>query len=373
MLQERLERFQAALRESGFDVAAVMPGANLRYLTGVNFHLMERSLVGFFRVEGAPVLVIPTMEYPKIREAMPYPIVCYQWADADGPGDAFAGALHALGLAGAGGALGVESLGMRFQEMQWIQRYAPGVTLAGADAAFSAVRRRKDAAEVALLRAAIDQSQQALDRALGRVRPGMTERQVGNLLQAEVLAAGLDVSFILVQGGPNSALPHGDMTDRPVEAGEPLLIDYGGMVGGYSADITRTFFMAGGPDARLREVYELVRAANEAGRKACAPGVPACDVDRAARRVIEDGGYGEYFIHRTGHGLGLEIHEEPYISASHTAPLEVGNVFTIEPGIYLPGVGGVRIEDNMLITDDGAESLTAYPRALRVVGAHAQD
>ncbi|MCZ7542626.1 MAG: Xaa-Pro peptidase family protein [Anaerolineae bacterium] len=367
MLVERFARFQSAMQGAGLDVVAVMPGANLHYLTGVRFDKLERPLVAFIRAEGAPVLVIPKMEYPKLRDAEPYPVECFQWADSDGPDEAFAGALAVVGLAGA--ALGVESLNMRFQEMKLIEKHAPGVRFVADDAAFDAVRRSKDAAEIALLREAINRSQEALDRALAQVRPGMTERAIGNLLQAEILAGDMEVAFILVQGGPTSAQPHGNMTDRPVRAGENLLIDYGGMVGGYPADITRTFFMGRAPDAQMHEVYELVKAANAAGRAACGPGVPAQEVDRATRKVIEDGGYGEYFIHRTGHGLGLEIHEGPYIYAGNTEPLAVGNVFTVEPGIYLPGVGGVRIEDNMVITPDGAESLTTYPRDWRVVGA----
>ncbi len=366
MLQQRLERFQAALKDAGLGAAAALPGANLYYLTGVSFHLLERSNVTFFPVEGAPVMVIPAMEYPKIRDAMPYPIEFYRWADEDGPEAAFAGALRALDLAGR--TLGVESTLMRFQEMRLIEKHAPGVQLVSGDAAFTALRRRKDAAEIARIREAIQGSQAALDRTLPKVRPGMTEREIGNLLQAELLAGGMGVGFIIVQGGPTSAQPHGDMSDRPINPGEPLLIDFGGTVGGYSADITRTFFMGREPDPRMAEVFALVKAANEAGRAACGPGVPAQEVDRAARKVIVDGGYGEYFIHRTGHGLGLDGHEEPYIIEGNAEPLEVGNVFTVEPGIYLPGVGGARIEDNLLVTPDGAESLTTYPRESRVVG-----
>ena len=366
MYEHRLARLQRALKDAGLETIAALPGANLFYLTGVSFHLSKRPLAGFFRAEGAPVLALPAMEYPKIRDAMPYPIEFFQWRDEDGPEAAFAGALRALGLAGK--TLGVESFVMRFREMELIQKHAPGVRLVAGDAPFNALRRAKDAAEVALIRKAIAGTQQALDRALAQVRPGMTEREIGGIAQAELLAGGLGISFVIAQGGPTSAQPHGDMSDRPLGAGEPLLIDFGGMLGGYSADLTRTFFIGREPDARFRAIYELVKAANQAGRAACGPGVPAQAVDRAARQVIAEGGYGEYFIHRTGHGLGLDVHEEPYIIEGNATPLEPGDVFTVEPGIYLPGVGGVRIEDNILITPDGAETLTTYPRELRVVG-----
>ncbi len=365
-LQTRLERFRAALREIGLEAAAVLPGPNMRYLLGINYHTSERAIAAFFRAEGDPVLALPTMEYPRVRDAMPYPLECFTWEDTEGPAGAFANAVKAAGIEGA---LGVETLNMRFHEMELIRAGAPGVKFTSADAAFEGVRAHKDAAELAHFREAIRISEEALERALATVKPGMTERQIGGMLQAEILRGGGEMSFLLVQGGEGTSRPHGSMSGRPVGPGDPLLIDFGAMVEGYSADITRTFIMGGAePDPRFREIYALVKAANEAGRAACAPGVEPQTIDRAARCVIEEGGYGEYFIHRTGHGLGLEIHEPPYIIEGGTQPLEPGNVFTVEPGIYVPGSGGVRIEDNVAITRDGAEILTNFPRELRVVG-----
>jgi Xaa-Pro dipeptidase len=170
----------------------------------------------------------------------------------------------------------------------------------------------------------------------------------------------------IVVAGPNAASPHAVPSDRPIRPGEPIVIDCGAVMGGYVSDITRTVAFGGLPEEMMR-VYEVVRRANEAGRAAVRPGRAAQEVDRAARRVIREAGYGDYFIHRTGHGLGLEVHEPPYIVEGNRLPLQVGMTFTVEPGVYLPGVGGVRIEDDMLVTPEGAETLTAFPRELIVV------
>ncbi len=368
MLQARLNKLQTALKAGGIKVAVALPGANLRYLTNIHFHPSERPLLLFFPAEGQPVAVIPVLEHAKLSAAMPYDIECFPWDDATGPAAAFRSALAALGMA-EDAVLGVEPLGMRFQEIRMIEEAAPGITFTSAAAAFAAVRRCKDAEALALLRKAIAISQAALAKTLKAVKPGMTERSIGKMLELEIIIAGGDVSFILVQGGEGAAQPHGDMSDRVVKAGDCLLIDYGAAVGGYSADITRTFVMGGvAPTPDLHKIYTLVQAANAAGRAACGPGVASQDVDRAARKVIVDGGYGEYFFHRTGHGLGLEVHEEPYINEGNTTPLAVGDVFTVEPGIYVPGLGGVRIEDDLVITEDGAESLTTYSREWTTVG-----
>jgi Xaa-Pro aminopeptidase len=368
MLKQRLEQVQTALQENGFDAVALLPGANLRYLTGVSFHTTERSLVGFFPAVGDPVMVIPGLECTKIQHIAPYRIRFFTWSDEQGPDRAFAEAVQAAGLTRPGFKLGVEALTMRFQEIRSLEKHVPGVSMAEADQALFGARRCKDSAEIGLLRQAIAVSETALGKALKRVEPGMTEQAIANLITIEILATGGEPSFVLVQGGETSARPHAEGGDRRVAAGEPLLVDWGASAGGYSADITRTFVMAGEPDPRLAEIYELVKAANLAGRQACGPGVPAEEVDRAARRVIEKGGYAEQFFHRTGHGLGLDIHEEPYIIAGSTTPLEVGNVFTIEPGIYFEGLGGVRIEDDVVITVGGAETLTSFDRDLQIIG-----
>jgi Xaa-Pro dipeptidase len=187
---------------------------------------------------------------------------------------------------------------------------------------------------------------------------------------AQVERGGQIVPFEpIVLLGANSAQPHGSPEDVPLKDTDIVLIDYGTSYDGYISDITRVFFYGKPPTDKQREVYETVKRANEAGRKAARPGVTCQDIDRATRKVIEDAGYGQYFVHRTGHGIGMEGHEGPYIREGNDLPLEVGMTFTIEPGIYIPGEIGVRIEDNMVITENGAESLTTYDREICVVGS----
>ncbi len=366
MYTTRLQTLQQIVASAGLDAVALVPGSNMIYLTGQEFHLMERPLFGFYPPAGDPVFVLPALEQDKLASP-PYPIQLFTYTDTDGPDGAVHAALAALDMPGK--RLGVEGLRMRYNEVQLIARHAPGSIITDAGDALAALRLRKDAAEVAALRRAIAISQDALQEVIGAVRPGMTERQIANALVIAMLQrGGGELLFSpIVLGGPNSALPHGVPGDRPLREGDLLLFDFGISYDHYTSDITRTFAL-GEPDPRLREAYAAVYAANAAGRRAAGPGVPCQEVDRAARAEIEKAGLGAYFTHRTGHGLGMEVHEGPYIREGNTQLLEPGHVFTVEPGVYLPGVGGVRIEDNVLITPDGAESLTTFPRELQVIG-----
>jgi Xaa-Pro dipeptidase len=227
----------------------------------------------------------------------------------------------------------------------------------------------KDAAETARMRQAIAISEAALEETIAGVQPGLTERRIVTLLLSAMANAGSEGNAFdpIVLGGPNSALPHGIPSDRALQDGDLLLFDFGAASNGYLADITRTFAV-GKVDPELVKVYETVLAANQAGIRAAKPGVPAQEVDRAARKVIVDAGYGEYFLHRTGHGLGIDAHEGPYIREGNGQLLEPGMVFTVEPGIYLPGKGGVRIEDDVLVTATGVDVLTSFPKAFKVIG-----
>jgi Xaa-Pro dipeptidase len=202
------------------------------------------------------------------------------------------------------------------------------------------------------------------------VRPGMTERDVMASLSLALMEAGSGpLPFEgIVLAGERAALPHGGPTDREINVGDVLLLDFGARKEGYISDITRTFAVGRPLEGKHKAVYEAVKAANAAGRAAARPGVTCEEVDRAARKVIEDAGFGKYFVHRTGHGIGLDGHERPYIVEGNKTVLEVGMAFTVEPGIYIPGEIGVRIEDDMIVTADGADSLTTFGRDLIVVG-----
>ncbi|NDJ77828.1 MAG: aminopeptidase P family protein [Chloroflexi bacterium] len=365
MTHPRVLRLYDIIAGADFDALALIPGANLQYVTGVDFHLMERPLVAFFVPDQEPVAVVPALETDRLA-ASGIPFRLFPWSDGEGYGGAFAAAAEALRLAGR---LGVEELRMRVLESTIIQRHLPDVAIVPGGAALAELRMHKSDDDVAALRDAIRISEEALDATIAQVQPGMTEREITGLLVVEQLkrGGGKHPFEPIVLSGPNSALPHGEVGDRPVAEGEPLLIDFGTTVRGYASDITRTFSV-GAPSPRLAEVYAVVLAANEAGRQKAAPGVPAEEVDRAARQVIESAGLGEFFTHRTGHGLGLQAHEGPNIVAGNARLLEPGMVFTVEPGVYLPGEVGVRIEDDVLITPDGALSLTTFRRDLVQIG-----
>ncbi len=364
---KRIQRLTNRMEATGVDCLAVVPGPNMLYLTGLHFHLSERPVIAFFPAAGRPVLLAPGFEAIKTEHApRPMDWRVFTYSDEAGPDAACAQACAALGLAGK--KLAVEQLTMRVLELTMVQRDAPGVQIVPAEPLLAELRMRKDADELAHMRRAAQVAEEALARTLEAIRPGMTEREIAAELQIHLMRGGSGVLPFepLVQSGPNSASPHGATTDRRLQPGDILLIDFGARVGGYASDITRTFIV-GEPDPELHKVHQIVQAANAAGRAAAGPGVPCQEVDRAARQVIKEAGYGDYFIHRTGHGLGLEGHEPPYIVEGNAQRLEVGMTFTVEPGVYLPGKGGVRVEDDVVITEDGCESLTTFERGLQVI------
>jgi Xaa-Pro dipeptidase len=251
---------------------------------------------------------------------------------------------------------------MRVLELRALESAAPGAEFVSLESYLPGVRAVKDERELADLRAAIEITQKALQAMFSWPVVGWSERQLAERLTAEMMAGGADsVAFMIVVAGPNGSDPHAGPSDRPLQAGDLVTIDCGAVHRGYTADITRTFAIGEVADP-LAEIYEVVRQANLAGRAAVRPGVTAQEIDRAARAVIEDAGYGAYFTHRTGHGLGIETHEPPYIVEGNELALEPGMVFTVEPGVYVPGLGGVRIEDDMVVTAGGGESLTTFAR-----------
>jgi len=365
MDEQRVRRIQEEAGKRGLDCLALVPGANLFYLTGLSFHLSERPVVAFFPVDGPPAILLPGLEAPKLEQAT-CALEAFPYTDEEGPALAFHQACAALELAEA--RIGVEGLRMRLLEARYLERYAPGCQLVPADEVAGGLRVCKDGGELARMRRAVAVVEAALRATLSQLRVGMSEREVAGLLTVEILRAGGEgVPFQpIVVAGPNSASPHAVPSERPIRAGETIIIDCGATVGGYVSDITRTVALKGLPEEMVR-VYEVVREANAAGRARVAPGVAAQDVDRAARAAIEEAGYGEWFVHRTGHGLGLEVHEPPYIVEGNRETLRPGMTFTVEPGVYLHGQGGVRIEDDVVVTPEGGESLTTFPRELLIL------
>ena len=365
---ERLDRLRTLMAAAKLDVVAFVPGPNLTYLTDSGIGLSsDRPLVLFIPLQGETVLVIPMLEENRLAN-LPFPVDTIAYSDADGFLGAFEQAVSALKL-GDNARIGTEGLRMRVLEGRLIEKNAPGATVFSADDALMPWRLYKTAEELDSFRKAIALSEVALKATLERIRPGMTERQIAAQLSLALADAGSSGESFppLVMVGPNIT-SHAETTERAVQVGDMLLFDFGGKFGHYPADITRTFAVGAPPSDQLANIYATVLAANEAGIKASKPGIPALEVDRAARQVIVDAGYGEYFTHRTGHGLGLDVHEPPFMRAGNAQILEPGMVYTVEPGIYIPGIGGARIEDNVVITESGVEVMTKFPKTLQVIG-----
>lgn len=346
------------------DAVAIVPGANMKYFTGLDYHLSERPIIALFTGDDFS-LIVPELEVPQVNARTDLEARIFMWTDKEGYQGAFDAAVESLGLRGK--TLAADDKTMRLFEWLAFLEGDPSMKLEEVGEDLLWIRAEKVESEVQAMREAIRISEQALDHILPRIQPGMTEREIATMLDMELTHLGTQgLAFkALVQTGPNSALPHGGITDRALQAGEFLLIDYGGMYQSYPADITRTFCI-GEPTAEMQKIYDTVLAANRAACAVARPGIECGEVDKAARDVIEAAGYGEYFIHRTGHGLGLETHELPQMAAGVEDALKPGMVFTVEPGIYIPGLGGVRIEDNLVVTESGAEVLTNYRRELRV-------
>jgi Xaa-Pro dipeptidase len=369
MYPSRLQRLRAALTNANVDCAVAIAGPNLYYLTGLSFHLSERPTVGFFPAgAGQPVVVCGALEESKITSGAPYSIQAISYTDTDGPVAAFREAAQFIKLSNA--RLGIEARRMRVMELRLIEDAFASPRILAAEEIFADLRMTKDAPELALMREAVQIAERALAATLPTIRIGQTEREIAAELVVQTLRAGSDAELPfapIVASGPNSALPHAFVTDRKIQRGDLLVIDWGAAKGGYFADLTRTFAV-GEIDPELKRIYELVRAANAAGKAAAKPGAACAEVDAAARHIIEAGGYGQYFTHRLGHGLGLEGHEDPSMHGRNETTLEAGMTFTVEPGIYVPGQGGVRIEDDVVVTAEGCESLSTYPRELQVIG-----
>ncbi|MGH2605896.1 MAG: M24 family metallopeptidase [Anaerolineales bacterium] len=368
MSSDRLARLRRLLREGNWSAAALMPGPNLYYLTGLSFHLMERPVLGLFPGEGRPRLIVPRLEQEKARSSSVGAEVFDFDEDEASRSEAFGRGLS--GLVPSGGRVAIEPLRLRFFELDLIRSASPGLRLEAASDLWAELRMKKEPDEIGAMRQAIQVAQTALEGALPRIRAGMTEREFATELTLELYRAGSDPELPfapIVASGPNSALPHAVPTDRRLQSGDLVIVDWGASVRGYFSDLTRTFAL-GDVDPELERIHHLVVQANSAGRAAVRPGAPCASVDAAARQVIDSAGYGAAFPHRTGHGVGLEAHEPPFIRGDNPGVLEPGMTFTVEPGIYLSGRGGVRIEDNVLVTDVGAETLSDSPRELRRVG-----
>ncbi|MCI0637362.1 MAG: aminopeptidase P family protein [Actinobacteria bacterium] len=350
-----------AAEAAGLSGLLVSPGPDLAYLTGHTPRPLERLTLLILAVGKDPVMVVPALERPSAEDAPGSSgIEIVDWRDADDPHRLVAKVLPSGRYA--------------VTDQTWASHLL-ALDLATADCLFVAagttlplLRAVKDADEVDRLRAAARAADAAFAEVVGMPFGGHTELEIAGELERLLRSHGHQrVDFTIVGSGPNSASPHHGSGARTIELGDAVVMDFGGVLDDYCSDITRTV-VVGEPTEELRRVYDVVRAAQQKAFDAVRPGVAAQEVDRAARAVIVEAGYGDLFVHRTGHGIGLEIHEPPYIVEGDTTPLEAGMTFSNEPGIYLERRFGVRIEDQVVVTPEGGERLNEASRELTIVG-----
>lgn len=364
-----LSPLMTVLARTGLDALVLVPGANFRRVFGKDFHQMERPLAVIIPRQGEPVAVVPHLEMGSFAP-IGFPGQVFAWRDEAGYMGAFLAAGEALPQLRKGARIGVEGQRMRVFDLFALQQALPGAEVVDVHGEISSVRLHKTPAEIELQRKAIRISEAALEATLTEIKVGMTETEVEALLLRNLFSHGADgLSFApIVAAGDNAAKPHAHARpDYRIKPGDALLIDYGGTYQGYAADITRTFYVQEVSDYD-RAFYETVLAANAKGREISRPGITASDVDDAVLTVLEQSQFAQFCRHKTGHGLGLDVHEAPQIMRGNTEMLEPGMVFTIEPGLYRDGESGVRIEDDVVVTETGIECLTRFPRDLRLVG-----
>jgi Xaa-Pro aminopeptidase len=364
LLADRIRRAGDVAAELGVDLLLVTPGTDLRYLLDADGASHERLTCLVLPAAGhraPPALVVPRLEAPGWA-GLPLDdlgVEVVTWNDGEDP------YLLVSDLAGGPTRLAVADE-MPARHVFGLRDALPEAAQTLAGPIITELRMRKDAAEVAQLRAA----GAAIDRVHARMgeflKAGRTEAQVGADIAAAVVEEGhSEAAFVIVGSGPNGASPHHDVSDRVIESGDVVVVDIGGpLPSGYYSDCTRTYAVGAEPPARVQEAYAALQDAQERAVAAVRPGVTAEQVDAAARARLTDAGLGERFLHRTGHGIGLDVHEDPYIVGGSTLVLEPGMAFSIEPGVYLDGDWGARIEDIVVVTDDGCELLTDFPYEL---------
>ncbi len=367
LLADRLRRAGEVAAAHDVELLLITPGTDLRYLLGAQGETHERLTCLLVPAVGhlaPPAIVVPKLEAPGLA-GLPLAelgVEVITWTDGEDP------YLLVSDLAGGPTRLAVADT-MPAAHVFGIRDALPDAAQRLAGPVIAELRMRKDAAEVAELRAA----GAAIDRVHARMgeflKPGRTEARAGADIAAAIVEEGhTEVAFVIVGSGPNGASPHHDVSDRVIESGDVVVIDIGGRLGsGYYSDSTRCYAVGAEPPASVRESYAVLQDAQARSVAAVRPGVTAEQVDAAAREPITDAGLGERFIHRTGHGIGLDVHEEPYIVSGSPRPLEPGMAFSVEPGVYLEGEWGARIEDIVVVTADGAESLNHRPHELVVL------
>jgi Xaa-Pro dipeptidase len=357
--RQRAEELMANLKRDGFDALLLFPGPNIGYYTGFNIGLSERPAAALIPTDGAPIFIVNQLE-AELRGQKPWFTEKAIWMEDDDPIKVIADTITKRGLATA--KIGIP------EEAPWgwvnrLQAALPTAKLTDASTQVGYTRMIKTPQELEWTRMACHIADKALEVGFSKLHTGMTEAELSEILTAEMRRLGGGQSFPGVLFGERAALPHGYPGQRRLKPGEAILVDMGCTVHGYWSDITRTVFY-GEPSEKLKTIYDIVLKANRAAFAAVKPGATCESIDKAARKVITDAGYGEYFIHRLGHGIGLQIHEYPYMVNNNKMKLEPGMVFSDEPGIYIVGELGIRVEDTVTCTQTGCESLTKFKRDL---------
>lgn len=357
----RLEKLRAVMREQEVDLVALGAGAHLAWLTGLHPHADERPLLLCVTQDYAGFLM-PALEAQSARQHTDLPF--FPWADDQGPDAAFAALLAEAGAGHARRIVLDETMRADFAAL--VQDALPAAERQFTAATIGALRMRKDETEYAILKRNAQSADTAMQAAWAGMRVGMSEEEVASIVRASFKDQGAVPLFSIVGAGGNGAFPHHQTGTTKLAKGDAIVMDIGGGMDGYSSDMTRMAVMGDAPEG-YHDVHAIVERAVQAALAVARPGVRAHVVDDAARGVIAEAGYGEYFVHRTGHGMGIEVHETPYITASSQTVLDEGMVFSIEPGIYLPGRFGIRLEDIVILRADGPEILSDLPRDLTVV------
>lgn len=353
--QKRLANLNKEAKNNGIDCLLLVPGVNLFYVSGLQMETSERITLIAVPVDGEPAAIVPLLEAERVASATGIKNI-FSYEDEQGPISAIQAALSERRK----NVYGVEFRYMRLLESKMLEHSIGALELRDSGPLFAHLRARKDKDELSIMERAAQIADEAVAAGISAVRPGISERTVADVVE-DVIKRHRAEAGIAVASGVHSAVPHAQASDKIIEEGDAVWIDIVVYYESYVADITRSCF-AGKPDPELLNIYDIVLKAQERGRTLAKPGMTGAQVDAVCRDYITKAGYGGHFIHRTGHGIGLEVHEEPYIVKSNHNKLEPGMTFTIEPGIYITQKGGIRIEDDVVLTVDSVRSLTNVRR-----------
>ncbi len=365
MFKNKFSELQKKLLENNLDAFVIIPGSNFRYVTGGDFHLMERPTALIISKDNKPLAILPVLEVDSFKK-LKIDAEIFQWQDTDGYQKAFNDAFEKIKDLKK---IGVEGQRMRVFEYQAIKNTNNNIEIVNAQKIISNIRLHKNSEDIENLQKAINIAEKTLNNTLEFVNIGKSEIEIKNFLLQQLYENGAEgIAFDpIVLAGSNSALPHGhSRNDCFLKEGDCLLFDFGAVINGYNSDITRTFFVGKASDEQ-KNFYDSVLQANKIGLDISKPNLTMHELDDTVLNSLKESGYEEFIVHKTGHGLGLDVHEDPYIMRKNNEILEEGMVITIEPGLYKQGALGVRIEDDVLITKDGSKSLTSFSKDLRII------